>query len=60
MAAISRGEDHGEAGRGTDLRDQFHRQQGDDAEGHRAAGEQYAEKLKQPDQTTAKCGGEWV
>ena len=41
-------EDHGEAGPGADLQDQFDRQQGDDAERDCAARRHYAEKVPEP------------
>ncbi len=40
-------EHHGEAGAASDLQDQFHRQQRDDAEGDRAGREQHAEEIEE-------------
>ena len=43
------------------LQDELDGQQRDDAEGDRAGGQQHAQKLKNPDQTTARFAGiEWV
>ncbi|MNN18098.1 hypothetical protein D3C81_1313030 [compost metagenome] len=41
------GEYHGEAGRRADLQNQLYRQQGNDAERHRAAGQQHPEEVAQ-------------
>ncbi len=41
------GKDHRVAGGAADLQDQLHRQQGDDAVGHRAGGEEHAQKVEE-------------
>ncbi|MNZ82480.1 hypothetical protein D3C78_1011780 [compost metagenome] len=41
------GEDHRKPGRGAGLQNQLHRQQGDDAEGHGAAGQQHPEEVEE-------------
>ena len=42
------GENHREPGGRTDLQNQLHRQQGDDAERHRAAGQQHPQEVEEP------------
>ena len=51
-------EHHREAGAAADLQDQFDRQQRDDAERHRAAGDQHAEEIEEARPDHGECGGQ--